>query len=1769
MKSKIFILIFLLLTSSYLSQTLVKETINTKIYTLTIQNNDNYEIITENGINLIKFTNLPDESKPGKFNLPNKDLLIAIPENTKPSVQLEILNKLEINAVPIINPIVVKTSDSTIVYEEAEPTYEEESIYEVKGFLYIDKQYCIHISYKPIYFDLNKRKIVKIEEMNFILTFKTTLPDLNVTSNNKNGLVLNNGFFGDMNSKAKLQIEENWIDYNKTYLKLGVIKDDVYRITQQDLNENGVNVNEINPETFKLFVKGKEIPIYVSGSSDGIFHENDYIEFLGVRNYGAKDYRTPAIYGQPYKEYLNLYSDTTAYWLTWDGEIGQRIDTLSIFSGVAQDTIDYYDQFFHFEQNPWCDYSLEGGTLRREDPEIYENETWLWWGQYVGSATQNFSVANLYPNKTAKAYVKLQSWGTNVTQNAHLLGLRINNYSTMYDSGYINKYQVKTLTAEFNSNLLNNGTNSIKIVSQATQATINSCFGDWREIEYPRYLLAQNDTLNFRYTDRDSLIKLSTFKIGNVNSNDNILYKYLGGYKFKQIKNYTRINNELYFIDSLKQNDWYVLKTPATVKKPIFYYKKQFVNLKSTANQADYLLITHPKFLNKANEYATFVQSSYNINAKVINVFDIYDEFNYGMFAPQPIKEFLQYAYHNWQTPNIKNVCIVGRSNYDYYGYKTKYQAAPVEICYVPSYGSPVSDTWYVVWDTTGANIPQINIGRLPVRSNEEFEHYFEKHQNYVNNPYTKWNKTFLFFSGGNFTDPNQINTLKGINDNLIDQYVNPSPIGGLATHFYKTVNPVSNFGPYSAAYIQQQIDYGSVFISYLGHSGTQTWDNSITDPIQLKNLYNKSALITDFGCSTARFAEPDITSFSELFVNGLSGQAIGYIGNSSLGFTSTSYIAPKLFFEKVLRDSIYNLGDAHRLAKTSMLTNYGSTGTYKLFALTNTLVGDPIINLAIPQKVNLSISESDIKLSRQIDDLEDSTLCNVFYNNYGRTIQDSTSILIKHYYNNLLLEQYSYQKEIPLLNDSISCYLKVRNMPGEHKLEVVLDENSFIDEIYETDNNVLFSFSVASTSIRTLLFSKYENQVKKDFFLINPISKPNSNSISVKIADNANFIGADSLSISLNKLFTNINLLSYSNFDRIWLKTKLQNLTEYNEPVSIVLGNKDNYLLRDSITFNLGLLEKIKYSDNSVKLDSIQYHLYALSAGYNAGRTAIIAINNQNFIPENTMRGFHVGRFNSSTLEFIEYKLFNVAAGATANALFVTYLDSISTNEIVFFAVSDDGGEGLTSAVRNKIMEFGSQYISSFGYRKSWAMIGYKGAPTGSVPEGLKSAFDGKVEIDTVITRMPSSGYYVTSTIGPVNNWKNLEVGQVLPEGSSIQYKAIGITDSGRVDTLNSIVVNEQGIGDLSNINAKTYPFIKIKSDFAINPGAESPSLNLLAVDYDKLPELAQNYQTVTVSSDSIDQGEVIKIDYAFMNLGGSKADSFNVMVNLVKSDNSKRIVVDTLIASADTMAIKEFQYSYKTNFEDGYGNMAFEVYLDPENKIKELYKDNNYYKIPFYVIKDTVTNLHSATVSTTFDEIDIAEGDFVSSNPNIKINLDYMSLFPYSDTTAIRFYLDGVRKYRTQLDSTVYDTISKRVIYCLKPDLEDGEHTIRIQGENLEGDLGSTNGYQKSFVVSSEAKILYAYNYPNPFSEDTYFTFKLTQVPDELNIRIYTVAGRLIKKINVSPALLNVDFNKIYWDGKDEDGDDVANGVYFYKIILKNGDKQENITQKLAKVK
>jgi hypothetical protein len=916
-------------------------------------------------------------------------------------------------------------------------------------------------------------------------------------------------------------------------------------------------------------------------------------------------------------------------------------------------------------------------------------------------------------------------------------------------------------------------------------------------------------------------------------------------------------------------------------------------------------------------------------------------------------------------------------------------------------------------------------------------------------------------------------------------------------------------------------------------------------------------------------FAEPDVTSFSQLFVLSNEGQAIAYIGNASLGFLSTSTIAPKLFYKKVLQDSVYNISEALKLAKLEMLQTYGSSGVYQLFALTNTLIGDPIINLAIPSKPNLSISSGKVELSNAnpTDDL-DSISITIYYLNVGKVLPDSFYIKVYSEYTDSSHLIYQSRRLLPRFSDSLFFSLRIKSKPGIHKIRAYLDSENEINEITENDNLLQFSVNVASTSLRTTFLNEIENGSDDSIFFLNPVGKPQSDTLIIQQSNNPAFDFTNTLYIPFDTLFTKVSLSNLNVGNRYWIRSKVKNSESYGKTNSFVNNSIRNYYLCDSLSYSTAELIRIKYTNNKIVLNTDANSIYVMSAGFNDGVSAVIQVNSQNFIPENTLTGHHICLFNDSTFEMLQYKRFDLLnGGATATNNYINFLDTLPTNYMIVIAVADEGR--VTSIpLKNQLKSIGSIYIDSLVFRGSWAIIGKKGAVQGSVPEAFTKPFAGRAEIDTTIYQRYNSGTLLTSQIGPVAKWVDINVEQQMESNASITFRPVGIRESGVIDTLNYLTLNNN-TASLGHLDASIYPHIKILADFNASSDSVSPSLSSLAVNFKRLPELGVNYQTVSLSKDSIIVGDSIKISAMAMNLGETTAEDVKVVFELIRPDNTKRILFAQSIQEFHPFERKRFECFYNATRWEGVGDFSVNVIVDSGNNIKELFKDNNIYRINFKVNPDTVKSIVESAIEMTVNSKEIFDGDFIPSNPDIKIELRYPTWFEVDDSTAVQFYLNDNKLTTEQFSGISFDTTNRTMTFNYKNLLTDGEYRLKIFTKDVNGILSNSPVFERFFVVFNELKIAQVYNYPNPFTEGTNFTFKLTQVPDEVVIRIYTVAGRLIREMKKSSTELNADFNYLPWDGRDQDGDLIANGVYLYKVIAKLGDKTEHITEKLAKIR
>lgn len=363
--------------------------------------------------------------------------------------------------------------------------------------------------------------------------------------------------------------------------------------------------------------------------------------------------------------------------------------------------------------------------------------------------------------------------------------------------------------------------------------------------------------------------------------------------------------------------------------------------------------------------------------------------------------------------------------------------------------------------------------------------------------------------------------------------------------------------------------------------------------------------------------------------------------------------------------------------------------------------------------------------------------------------------------------------------------------------------------------------------------------------------------------------------------------------------------------------------------------------------------------------------------------------------------------------------------------------------------------------------------------------------------------------------------------------------------------------------------------------------------------PALRLNLPQYTASVDSLNGnsfgsvqqvkalGEV-RIAGAIKKTDGSVWSDFNGQLELTVFD-SERILPIPEIGFNQTMNVSGGKiFNGRVSIKDGYFSTTFIV-------PKDISYENKNGRIIAYFYNDEVDGLgftsnfivggtdSSVANDLTGPEIEIYF-DQVSNNKGALVNSNSLLIVKLSDQKGLNTTGTGVgHKLLGVLNDDLTNSIdlsnyfegdldkgnqSGTINYRL-PNLSLGEYKIEITAWDVFNNSSKEIEYFK-VVNSNDLVIDQAYNYPNPFSNNTVFTFQQNlNTPIDVGIRIYSVAGRLIHSIDRNN--LNEKFVKIDWDGKDAEGNFLANGVYLYKIKIKtaNGDFSKSVLGKIAIVR
>lgn len=510
-------------------------------------------------------------------------------------------------------------------------------------------------------------------------------------------------------------------------------------------------------------------------------------------------------------------------------------------------------------------------------------------------------------------------------------------------------------------------------------------------------------------------------------------------------------------------------------------------------------------------------------------------------------------------------------------------------------------------------------------------------------------------------------------------------------------------------------------------------------------------------------------------------------------------------------------------------------------------------------------------------------------------------------------------------------------------------------------------------------------------------------------------------------------------------------------------------------------------------------------------------------------------------------------------------YLLFYSNKRPVYPAWSADLKNYFTNAGFSSLSQLVSGSVVApfiFGYRKN--------VPSYPVYQKLGTDYTSFTTGEMFVNGSWKEGFKESVKAGPAKKWKTLSYKLDAAELVSQDINAVELhgirsnKQSELLKTFNASILDT----NIEWIDPNTFVNLQLKLNSKDETDRTPAQLKYWRIYYEDIGEVAVNNPSALVPKmrDTIENGDKWIFNYGMETLNSNSFDSISYRMTISQGNQTKQ-----LNGKASPMAGNSFQLVQKelaiSNYFEGLNTINYEINPINFGYQKEKFDVNNYGRASFFVKSD----IENPLLDVTFDGVHIINNELVSSSPSIRIALkDENKYLLLNDTSLIKLFLrypDGSQRPVSFSQSDVSYTLAasgnnNTAEINYKPILTDGSYQLIVKDADRTGNSSSPNGsfnYKISFQVITKNQISQFINYPNPFTTSTQFVFTLTgsKVPDFIKIQIINIRGQVVKEIfkeELGPIKLGVNRTQYAWDGKDQYGDALANGVYLYKVTVKN---------------
>ncbi|MFC6096546.1 type IX secretion system sortase PorU [Flavobacterium qiangtangense] len=799
-----------------------------------------------------------------------------------------------------------------------------------------------------------------------------------------------------------------------------VEKSGVYKISKNFLQSLGMNLNGVDARNIKIYGNGgrmlpllnstyypedlTENAIQIIGEADGSFDNSDYILFYaeGLDNWNQESLT-----------HLNLFSDKSYYYITAQGSQGKRITNIAPISATATLTTTVFDDYqFH---------EIDRFNIARLGRR--------WFGEQFSSQNeQSFNFE--FPNIVSGSQISLTGSGAAIAYSPTTMTFEANdqnvltlNYAAVATSGDLAKDALLTGTFTASENV------TVKVTYNNGGIPNSAGYLDYIILQAKRNLRGYGKQFKFQYNNVALTTGIIEYQFSNASGISQV-------WDITDIYNVTKIENgaaNFSFKAYMGELRKYIAVDNSNYLSPLKESQSRVVNqnLKGTIlknsqgafQDLDYLIVTPASLNSQAERLAGFHRNYSQLNVKVVNLENIYQEFSSGKQDIGAIRNFVKYIYNNSSNTarRLKYLNLFGDASYDY---KNR---IPNNTNIVPIYhaygsfnlaSSYMSDDYFVMLDpnegtmnpTAGTDDLEISVGRMLVASQKQAEEMVTKVIEYHDiQSFGKWRNNFVLISDDVDAEwENAIQTgIDSLGDNITAQkpFVNVKKI-----HSDSYVQEASSGGfryPKARKDFVDAINQGALVFNYFGHGGEDGLATERifekTDAQNLTNQY-KYPLFVTITCEFTRFDNPYRPTAGEYTYWNPKGGAISMVTTTR----QIDVLTGKLINES-FSGQLYGFGTTNYIPMAEALKN--AKNSYGGNTLMVSYIGDPAIKLAIPNptivltKVNdepIQTSQfvlsalSPVKMTGEVRNIQGNTLLSNYngdlsVNIFDKNIQKTT----------------------------------------------------------------------------------------------------------------------------------------------------------------------------------------------------------------------------------------------------------------------------------------------------------------------------------------------------------------------------------------------------------------------------------------------------------------------------------------------------------------------------------------------------------------------------------------------------------------------------------------------------------------------------------------------------------------------------------------------------------------------------------------------------------